>query len=63
MKFPIKDFFSKSDQIRKFTKEILNKKLHFLCSVKPLTATSLSRKCLNSWSPNNWKMHLQVKKD
>ena len=36
MKFSIKDFFSKCDQIRsvlkKFTKEILNGKLHFLCS-------------------------------
>ena len=30
MKFSIKDFFSKYD---KFTKEILNEKLHFLCSV------------------------------
>ena len=35
MKFPIKDFFSKSDQIRSgtFTEEILNGKLYFLCSV------------------------------
>ena len=37
MKFPIKDFFSKCDQIRrklrKFTEEILNEKLHFLSSV------------------------------
>ena len=40
MKFSIKDFFSKCDQIRQetadlftFTKEILNRKLHFLCSV------------------------------
>ena len=31
MKFSIKDFFSKCDQIQ-FTKEILNGKLHFLCS-------------------------------
>ena len=29
LKFPIKDFFSKCDQIR----SILNGKLHFLCSV------------------------------
>ena len=34
MKFSIKDFFSKCDQIRrKLTEEILNGKLHFLCSV------------------------------
>ena len=36
MKFSIKDFFSKCDQIRRitFTEEILNGKLHFLCSVR-----------------------------
>ena len=38
MKFSIKDLFSKCEQIRRkdlftFTKEILNGKLHFLCSV------------------------------
>ena len=36
MKFSIKDFFSKCDQIRGFGRiylEILNEKLHFLCSV------------------------------
>ena len=37
MKFSIKDFFSKGDQIRSFlatfTEEILNGKLNFLCSV------------------------------
>ena len=36
MKISIKDFFSKCDQIRRklvtFTGEILNGKLHFLCS-------------------------------
>ena len=36
MKFSIKDFFSKCEQIRRkpftFTKEVLNGKLHFLCS-------------------------------
>ena len=34
MKFSIKDFFKKFDQIRSFTftEEILNGKLHFLCS-------------------------------
>ena len=41
VKFPVKDFFSKCDQIRSFprilvtfTEEILNGKLHFLCSDK-----------------------------
>ena len=38
MKFSMKDFFSKCDQIRSadlvtFTEEILHGKLHFLCSV------------------------------
>ena len=34
MKFSTKDFFSKCDQMpRKFTEEILNGKLHFLCGV------------------------------
>ena len=42
-KFSIKDSFSKCDQIRKnadlvaFTEEILNAKLHFLCSASSLT--------------------------
>ena len=38
MKFSIRDFFSKCDQIRlrKFTEEIFHGKLHFLCSVKKL---------------------------
>ena len=35
MKLSVKDFFNKCDQIHvdlvKFTKEILNEKLHFLC--------------------------------
>ena len=39
MKFSIKDFFSKCDQVRKklritFTEKILNGKLHFLCSAR-----------------------------
>ena len=40
LKFSIKYFFSKCDQIRNFsnlvtfTEEILNGELHFLCSVK-----------------------------
>ena len=44
MKFFIKDFFSKCNQIDKtadlvtFTKEILNGKLHFLCSENLLTS-------------------------
>ena len=32
MKFSNKNFFSKCDQIRRFTEEILTGKLHFLCS-------------------------------
>ena len=38
MKFSVKDFFSKCDQIRipedliTFTEEILNENFHFLCS-------------------------------
>ena len=38
MKFSVKDFFSKCDQIRipedlvTFTEEILNEKFHFLCN-------------------------------
>ena len=40
-KFSIKDFFSKCDQTRStdlvtFTEEILNGKLHFLCSERAL---------------------------
>ena len=42
MKFSIKDFFSKYDQIRKFTVEIHNGKLHFLCSVKKSLAQKLT---------------------
>ena len=37
MKFSIKDFFNKYDQIT-FTEEILNGKLHFLCSEKSIKA-------------------------
>ena len=32
IKFSIKDFFSKCDQLVTFTEEILNGKFHFLCS-------------------------------
>ena len=48
MKFSIKDFFSKFDQIRRkldlvsFTQEILNGKLHFLCNVGNLLEISVS---------------------
>ena len=50
MKFSIKDFFSKCDQIHSFlqiwshlfTEEIFNGKLHFLCSVK-ITADRLDQ--------------------
>ena len=31
--FSIKDFFSKSSDLRTFTEEILNRKLHLLCSI------------------------------
>ena len=37
MKFSIKDFFNKYDQIT-FTEEILNGKLHFLCREKSVKA-------------------------
>ena len=46
MKFSIKNFFSKCDQIKfpanlvTFTKDILNEKLHFLCNVSVATAIS-----------------------
>ena len=45
MKFSIKNFFSKCDQIKfpadlvTFTKDILNEKLHFLCNVSVATAS------------------------
>ena len=48
MKFSIKDFFSKFDQIRRkldlvsFTQEILNGKLHFLCNIGNLLEISVS---------------------
>ena len=55
IKFSFKNFFSKCDQIRKvmdlvtFTEEILNRKLHFLCSACNITSvnhvTSM-RECL-----------------
>ena len=49
MKFSIKDFFSKCDQIRRkllvtFTEEILNGKLHFLCSVILITDNTISKR-------------------
>ena len=45
MKFSIKDFFSKCDQIRRlvtFTEEILNGKLHFLCSEPDVPLTNFN---------------------
>ena len=43
MKFSVKDFFSKCDQIHpQFPEEILNVKLHFLCSVSKLTPKNLT---------------------
>ena len=50
MKFSIKDFFSKCNQIRRFsadlvtfTEEILNGRLHFLCSVEGCSQVSQIR--------------------
>ena len=51
MEFSIKDFFSKCDQIQDlvtFTKEILNGKLHFLCSDRK--NDTLVSKTMFSWS-------------
>ena len=46
MKFSIKDFFSKCDQdLVTFTEEILNGKLHFLCSVMLTLDTRLVKNC------------------
>ena len=51
MKFSIKDFFSKCDQIRNtvdlvtFTEEILNAKLHFLCFERLLLSTFFRQRC------------------
>ena len=52
MKFSIKDFFSKCHQIRSFprlvtfTEEILNRKLHFLCSAELFSVGVFITKCL-----------------
>ena len=53
MKFSNKEFFSKCDQIRsklrillKFTEEILNRKLHFLCSELHKSYISFQRKAI-----------------
>ena len=41
MKLPIKDFFSRCNQIpRKLTEEIINGKLHFLCSLSKVNKSS-----------------------
>ena len=54
MKFSIKNFFSKCDQIRRklqifvsFTEEILNEKLHFLCSVNASSLIQKQAKTIN----------------
>ena len=73
MKFPFKDFFSKSDQIRiTFTEEILDVNFHFLCSGsrsqyvhRSATKQLLRKFSKNSnenmrWSPLSWK-HLRQK--
>ena len=53
MKFSNEEFFSKCDQIRsklrillKFTEEILNRKLHFLCSELHKSYISFQRKAI-----------------
>ena len=64
MKFSIKDFFIKYDQMRifsedlvTFTEEILNEKLHFLCSVYYSSATDLF--LVNLWiSKNSYRTHV-----
>ena len=45
MKFPIKDFFSKTADLVTFTEEILNGKLQFLCGVstKPQLSNGIDR--------------------
>ena len=43
MKFSIKDFFSKCDQIT-FTEEILNGKLYFLCNENPAKPSGVIKK-------------------
>ena len=63
MKFSIKDFFSKCDQIHgfdqtadlvTFTEEILKEKLHFLCSVVAFKGLSVVRNCVRLESePSN----------
>ena len=51
MKFSVKDFFGKCENIRrklqKFTKKIFNEKLHFLCSAAPKFHTFTKCKSLN----------------
>ena len=58
MKFSIKYFFSKCDQIRTFTGKTLKGKLNFLCSV------SDSLKCIYSMKEEQGKLsskHLMIK--
>ena len=45
MKLSIKDFFSKCEQIT-FTEEILNGKLHFLCSVSYALQMTMMKKLI-----------------
>ena len=62
MKFSIKDFSSKCDQIRRklentFTGEILNGKLHFLCSERSLWVAAISEILGNRTLQSAMKKH------
>ena len=59
MKFSIKDFFSKCDQIRvTFTEEIINGKFHFLCSVANLQDCRIR---VRRWMCNSRKKEMKIK--
>ena len=57
MKICINDFFSKCHQIRAdlvtFTEEIINRKLHFLCSVFYMFAFQIVAELI-AFSKQNW---------
>ena len=65
MKFSIKDFFSKSDEIREqtvnlvtFTEEILNGKLHFIMLVRCFINTLHFQDLGESWLHVCYRCHL-----
>ena len=59
MKFSIKDFFSKCDEERRNpTEEILNEKLHFLCSVNMLHFSTYSVVSLEMNTSDIWSTDL-----